>query len=285
MNTKRMKTILAFSSFCIWATFLSHAQSADSVKWVSEKDNGMLWAAIRTDFHEELQPDDPVKVAPVMAYSYKYVYRVAVYQNSALVIVGHLETKDSKYPGYYSAFNYSVESHTRTAIKGAEVFSLFKFLKFASLDAKLPTDILFTWMTCTECEASQVLSAFHYDPSAPGWTLRNWENKKDIWWTTEAGPVIWSDVSASDTISFECLHGFLQDNGEVAFAIRCRAIAEPEGGKRETTDLTAKYSFSGSESKLEIMSGHNKTTILKALCEKSPKNKLCKDSSVHASRQ
>lgn len=284
MNFKRMTSIFSFFALCTCAV-AAHAQTAEGVKWVNGNEDAALWATIRTDFHDELQPDDPAKVAPVLAYSYKYIYRVAQYRNSALVIVGHLETKDSKYPGYYSVFNYDCLSHTRTPIKGAEVLSVFKFVKFASLDAAPAQDIVFTWMTCTECEASQVLSAFHYDAGKGLWVLRSWEAHKDIWWTSESGPVIWSDVSASDTISFDCLHAFVTGNGNVVFGIRCRAISESETGKREVSDITAKYSFSGPESKLEIMTGVNKTKLLNQLCTVSPKNKLCKNTPARAGKQ
>ena len=118
------KTCIVSSFFLRILSMSAVAQSDQEVKWVSEKQNAELWARIRSDFHDELQPDDPVKVAPVVAYSYKYIQRVAVYRDSAVVLVGHLETKDSKYPGYYSAFNYSLESRARKAIKGAAVVSV-----------------------------------------------------------------------------------------------------------------------------------------------------------------
>lgn len=284
MNLKRTTSIFASFIACTWPIAV-HAQSAESVKWVSEKENATLWAAIRTDFHGQLQPDDPAKVAPVMAYSYKYIYRVAQYQDSALVLVHHLETKYTKYPGYYSAFNYDAKSHTHTPIKGVEVVSVFKFIRFASLDPAAPPDIVFTWMTCTECEASQVLSTLHYDGDKHGWTLRSWETDKDIWWTSESGPVIWADVSASDTISFDCLHGFLTDTGSLAFGIRCHEVTESETGKREIKDVTLKYSFMGPDSRLEIASGENKTKLLSELCEESPRNKLCKSAPARMPRQ
>jgi len=284
MSIKRI--ILAFlpSLVCTWA-ISALAQSADSVKWISEKENAALWATIRTDFHDELQPDDPAKVAPVLAYSYKHISRVARYQHSALVLVGHRETRESKYPGYYSVFNYDVESHARRPIKGVEVVSVFKFVEFVRLDAAAPPDIFFTWLTCTECEASKVLSAFHYDAGKHEWVLRNWEANKDIWWTSESGPVIWSDVSASDTISFDCVHGFLRNTPEIAFGIRCRAVAESEEGKRAITDIAALYNFRGPDSRLEIVNGEKKTKLLSELCETSLRNKLCKSTAVRAAKE
>ncbi|MGB6477106.1 MAG: hypothetical protein WBF04_23890 [Candidatus Sulfotelmatobacter sp.] len=283
MSIKRM--ILIFSSSLVCAcTILAHAQ-ADGVKWTGEKENAALWATIRTDFHDELQPDDPVKVAPVLAYSYKYIYRVALYQHSALVLIGHRETEESKYPGYYSVLNYDVESHARKPIKGVEVISVFKFVDFVRLDSVSPPDIFFTWLTCTECEASEVLSAFHYDAGKREWGLRSWEANKGIWWTSESGPVIWSDVSASDTISFDCVHGFLRRTPETAFGIRCREVAESEAGKRTITDITGLYSFRGPDSRLEIVSGEKKTKLLSELCRASPKNKLCRSTAVRAARE
>ncbi len=276
MNTRYRISIVGALYFCICAMLPAHAQSGNSVRWVSEKENATLWARIRSDFHDELQPDDPAKVAPVLPYSYKYIYRLAVYHDTAVVLIDHLETKDTKYPGYYSAFTYDLKSRARRAMKGAEIVSVLKFVRFASLDPAPPPDIVFTWMTCTECEASQVLSAFHYDSVNRQWVLRRWETQKDIWWTSDSGPIIWSDVSASDTISFECLHGSLKSNSAVAFGIRCREVSEPEGRKQKITDITAKYSFKGAESKLEALTGENKTKLLNELCEGSPKNKLCK---------
>jgi hypothetical protein len=285
MNPKRLMLIVVPLFFCFESLLRAYGQPAESVRWVAEKENAALWTTIRADFEDELQPDVPEKVAPVLAYSYKYIYRVAVHDDSALVIVGHLETKDSKYPGYYSAFNYDVQSHARTAIKGAEVVSLFRFVKFAGLDVAPPQDILFTWFTCTECEASQVLSAFHYDTGKRVWLLRTWQTNKDIWWTTAQGPVIWSDVSASDTISFDCLHGFLTSDGNSAFGIRCREVAESEKGKRTTTDIAAKYTFKGAESRLEIVKEEEKRKLSTELCAGSPGNKLCKSVPTPAGKQ
>ncbi len=272
MRLSRISFVLVLAGACLTS---ARAQSANAVRWVTEKESSTLWATIRTNFHDELQPDDPVKVAPVVAYSYKYIYRVATYGKSDLVIVGHLETRHSKYPGYYSAFNYDVASNVRTAIKGAEVFSEFKFVNFVRLGPTSPSDIVFTWMTCTECEASQILSSFHFDADTREWVLRGWQANRDIWWTSEAGPVIWADISASDTISFVCLYGFVKNNGAVFYGIRCREVAEPDGGKRTTTDITARYSFGGGESKLEILKGDSRKKLLADLCQQSPRNKLC----------
>ena len=263
----------------------AEAQSADSVNWVSEKQNPQLWTDIRRDFQDVLQPDDPVKVAPVLAYSYKYIYRVVVYRESALVVVGHLETKDSKYPGYYSAFNYDITSHARTVIKGAEVVSQVKFVRLATLEASSPQDVVFTWFTCSECEASKILSTFHYDALKHAWVLRSWEADKDIWWTSEQGPVIWSDVSASDTLSFDCVHGFLPSENDHSFAFRCHEVAQAEGEKVKTTDVTAKYTFDGGNSKLSIVRGEERTKVLAELCMGSPSNKLCKGAGIPSGKK
>lgn len=274
-----------FSASLLITSLPAGAQSTDDVKWANEKQNAQLWADIRRDFDDELQPDDPVKVAPVLAYSYKYIYRVLVYRGSALVVFGHRETEDSKYPGYYSAFNYDIPSRVRTLIKGAEVVSRVKFVRLVSLEASLPQDVVFTWFTCTECEASQVLSTFHYDAGKNAWTLRSWEADKNIWWTSEQGPVVWSDVSASDTLSFDCLHGFLPSHHDTSFAIRCHEVAQPDGEKRKITDITAKYNFSGGNSKLEIVRGEEKTRVLTELCMGSPTNKLCRGIPIPSGKQ
>jgi len=278
MNDKPLALIFRAILLLVGATLPAHAQLSDSPRWVSEKENMALWTQIRSDFHDELQPDDPAKVAPVVAYAYKYIHRVALYRDSALVIVGHLETKESRYPGYYSAFSYDVRSHARTPIKGPEIFSLFKFVKFASITAGAPGDIVFTWMTCTECEASQVLSAFHYNADTGLWVSRSWETSKDVWWTGNDGPTIWTDTAASDVLSFDCLHGFVKSDGREVFGIRCREVDQADNGKSKVTDITLRYTFDVAVAGLQIMPvGEERNRLLAELCEQAPKNKLCKN--------
>src|SRR5207245_2622619 len=144
----------------------------------------------------------------------------------------------------------TISGHIRkTKIKGAEVVAVFKFAGFRSVDG-VRQDIFFAWMTCTECEASQVLSAFHYDADRGEWLLRTWDTDKSIWWTSETGPVIWSDTSASDVLSFDCVHGFVETGRDHVFGMRCREVEETETGKRKSTDITLRYTFRGASSKL-----------------------------------
>ena len=284
MNACGSARLLILSSILAVAFGLrSDAQSHNEATWISPTQQAALWGTARSDFHDELQPDDPAKTAPVLAYKYKYIYRIAMYSDSALVLLGYRETQDSKYPGYYGAFNYDLHSRAITPIKGAEVLSEFKFIKFASLDSELPQDITFSWMTCTECEASQILSTFHYDAGKSQWVLRAWQVDKSVWWTGGSGPVIWTDTFASDVISFSCLHGLLKAGDSNVFAMRCREIDQGDDGKREITDVTVRYTFDRANSNLEILrAGTERTKLLAELCERSPNNRLCRNAAIGA---
>jgi len=76
-----------------------------SFRWIDSQKDAPLWAKVQAAFHEPLKPDPPDEAPP---YGYKYISRIGVSNNSALVIIGH-RIKKRELPGeYFLAFNYDL---------------------------------------------------------------------------------------------------------------------------------------------------------------------------------
>jgi hypothetical protein len=79
--------------------------SSPAFRWLNSSKDATLFERIKTDFADELKPDDPEKVKPVVAQEYKWISRVGVFDTSALVLIGERETRTSTYGNYFVAFN------------------------------------------------------------------------------------------------------------------------------------------------------------------------------------
>jgi len=271
------RTALAFLSLLF--TVRLHVQAQDTVRWIGPKDKPAVWAHVRAAFQNELEPDDPRKTSPVMAYSYKYVHRIAVAGDDALVLIGHRETEDSKYADYFSAFNFNLRTRTKTPIADATVLWVWKLVRLARFDPSKVPDIVFSYLTCTECEASQILGAFRYDSAKHQWALRKWQFAKDKWWTTQEGLVTWADVSVSENIlSFDCIYGFIPGSAALDnLAIRCREVTETDKGRRHILDSTLIYSYRTDHFGFRMVaSAEEQKQTHSELCLQSPRSKFCK---------
>src|SRR4029077_15526890 len=84
--------------------------------WLNSSKDATLFERIKTAFTDELKPDDPEKVKPVVALKYKWISRVGVFETSALVLIGERETRTSTYGNYFVAFNYDLKSGEKTSL-------------------------------------------------------------------------------------------------------------------------------------------------------------------------
>src|SRR5260370_20948759 len=84
---------------------ISLSQKGD-FRWLNAHRDSEAWAQVRAAFRQELEPDDPAKTAPVVAERYKYVSRIGLFKNLAVVVIGQRETKESKYGDYFLAYNF-----------------------------------------------------------------------------------------------------------------------------------------------------------------------------------
>jgi hypothetical protein len=68
-----------------------NAQPSSTFHWLNPSKDATLFERMKTAFAEELKPDDPEKVKPVVAQEYKWISRVGVFETSALVLIGERE--------------------------------------------------------------------------------------------------------------------------------------------------------------------------------------------------
>ncbi|MFZ0638637.1 MAG: hypothetical protein WAN33_16180 [Candidatus Acidiferrales bacterium] len=160
--------------------------STDQFRWLDRTRDSQVWNHVLVALHQELEPDDPQKVPPhYVAIQYKYIYKIGLYGTAALVIIGYRETKDSPGDAFFNGYSYDLRDGSKRAIaveppKPPNVYPqsdglwLFEVIKLARFDGSPAPDVVFTYSSCTECEAEHLLASFEYEPGK-GWAARQWD--------------------------------------------------------------------------------------------------------------
>jgi hypothetical protein len=245
--------------------------SSTAFHWLNSSKDATLFERIKTAFTDELRPDDPERVKPVVAQEYKWISRVGVVETSALVLIGEREKRTSTYGNYFVAFNYDLKSGDKTSLtppnKG---FMQWKFKKLVRFDSSRAQDVVFTHPSCIACEADYFLSSFRLDSADAKWKVRTWSEKN-----TEI--LIGSDytVENEENSKDDCLFKFADFNGDGFddLAVRCLTITE-QGKILE--DKTTVYTIQhGQPQVLTVKDRQLLATIRDQLCVDAKKSKLC----------
>ena len=245
--------------------------SSPAFRWLSVSKDASLFERIKTAFVDELKPDDPEKVKPVVAQEYKWISRVGVFETSALVLIGERETRTSTYGDYFVSFNYDLKSGEKTSLTSLNNgFMEWKFKQLVRFDSSRTPDIVFTYPSCTECEADYLLSSFRLDSTEAKWKVREWSEK-----STEI--LIGSDysVGTEEDSKDECLFKFADFNGDGFddLAVRCLVITV-EG--KIIADATTVYTIQHGQSQvLTVKDRRQLATLRDELCVDAKKSKLC----------
>lgn len=258
-------------------------------RWIDAQHDGAVWTKVQTALGDELKPD---KVdLNTLTFGYKYLKRVGVWNDSALVIVGYRvrerPTPEEKGEDYSLAFNYDLVSGSLSKVinpEHADVDALYmwhwNFVRLARFEPSPVPDVVFTYLTCWECEEETILAALRYDSATHMWQIRSWGNGKPEWWTTQVGLVVDKDVSFTGMSSYRCLYGLvdLSADGFDDVAIRCKQVDEDDQKKVEVTDTTVLYSLKEGRFIGEVVTSEaQRLKIWSNLCRSSTKNKLCSD--------
>jgi hypothetical protein len=239
--------------------------------WLNSGKDAALFERIKTAFSDELKPDDPEKVKPIVAQEYKWISRVGVFETSALVLIGERETRTFTYRDYFVAFNYDLKSGEKTSLTSFnEGFIEWKFLKLIRFDSSRTPDIVFTHPSCTECEAEYLLGSFRLDSTDAKWKVRTWSEK-----STEI--LIGSDysVGTDEDSKDDCLFKFADFNGDSFddLAVRCLAISRQGKILEDTTTI---YTIQhGQPQVLTVKDRRQLATIRDQLCVDAKKSKFC----------
>jgi hypothetical protein len=270
----------AIIGLSLWLVFVTSATGQQSdFRWVTRTTDKAVFQKVETAFNHELSPDVPQSNTVPMAV--KFIERIGLQGNAALVIIGEKENKAAPY-ALFNAFNFNLPSNSRSQIrsKGAEWLWMFRVEKLAHLSSSEEADVVFDFLTCTECEAQRILAAFHYVHKAEKWELRQW-GKED-----GAGLLIGSDGEFGDDgiYYYDCLHTVADITGDGLddVAVRCRESVQPDPEKprkRMTrSDNTFLYTLkNGAITRVAIDKTSEQAPVVRdALCATKPTSPLCR---------
>jgi hypothetical protein len=260
------------------------AQQSD-FHWLSGK--SPLSKQVHRAFANELAPDRDDPQTHILPMTFKFVHRVGLRGNSALVLIGEKENRTSPY-AVYRAFSFDLRTQAKAAVrdKNTEWFWLLELDKVTHLGSIDDTDILFQFLTCTECEATKLLADFHYSGNMGMWEIRQW-SKED-----GAGLMIGEDVQSGDDGFYytDCLHtvGKLTGKGLDDVAVRCRQRVQPDPEqpkKSVTQDETLLYTAVGDGKLTRVVVGKTSeyfTAIQAALCVGRANSPLCRKPDIRS---
>jgi hypothetical protein len=155
---------------------------------------------------------------------------------------------------------------------------MWRVEKVTHLTSADDTDIVFQFLTCTECESERLLAAVHYAVNTGTWELRQW-SKED-----GAGLMIGSDAQYGDDgfYHYDCLHAIADVTGDGLddVAIRCRETVQPDPEKplkRVTRDETLLYTARDGKLARAVIdkTSAKATTVQDVLCATEPSSPLC----------
>lgn len=226
---------------------VNQAVTTGQFRWLDRTRDSQLWNRVLVALHPELQPDDPQKVPPhYVATQYKYIYKIGVFRAAALVIIGYRETKDSPGYDYFNAYSCDLRDGSKRAIvtepprppgtyPQSDALSQFEVIKLAHFD-RLPTpDVVFTYDSCSECEAEHFMASFEYQPGE-GWTARQWNKAYSLYLEADPSP-------GDDVVSADYLFKIKDWNGDGFddVAVRRREITQVSKRSQKIDDSTTIY--------------------------------------------
>jgi hypothetical protein len=218
---------------------------------------------IQTDFKAELAPDPAGGLyVPLL---HKEIARVGRYNSSALVIIEGAE-HDRLDPSmdFFRAFTYDLETGKKTQV-GDGFRSLHLEETQARFDRSVIPDLIFRYQSCTECEATYLLTSFRYDSATRLWNIRPWGSKDE----DKAIFIGYDGVPNGDSPAYVCASRIrdFKGGGFESVGVWCRIIPDPPGKETEIAYLY--YVDSQQGKNVEIKDQPLLTAIHSAVCEQS----------------
>jgi hypothetical protein len=272
----RMYRNLAATIFLATVTSIPTAgqntrSASDDFRWLDPRKDAILFDRIKGAFVDELKPDDPEKVKPVEPQLYKRITRIGVYGSSALVLLAERETPAYTYGDYFQPFNYDIDTGKKELFEKG--FRRWRFRGFAHFSSTKTSDIVFTYLSCTECEATYLLGSFRFDSQRRQWDTRAWSDKEG-----DDAVMIGSDTvvgSEEGEYDYQCLFKVADFDGDGLddIAVRCQAVGEKN---RIIEDKTLLYSVQHDKPMIATLTEPQRIAALTArLCEGAKKSKIC----------
>lgn len=248
----------------------------EQFRWLDPVRHSQLWSRVLVALHQELEPDDPRKVPEhYIATQYKFIYKIGLFRTAALVIIGNKETKDSPGNAFFNGYSYDLRDRSKRAIAveppkppnvypQADALWPFNVIMLAHFDRSPAPDVVFTYDSCTECEADHFLASFEYEPGK-GWVARQWDNAYSL--------VLQDDPEPDDNVaSADYLFKIKDWNGDGfdEVAVRRREVTQVSKRKQAIDDSTTLYKAeNGTMVGHLVITSKERETINAALCSGS----------------
>jgi len=269
MHRTLAATTLLAMVVCTSAAAQNTASTSSDFRWLDPRKDAALFDRIKGAFVDELKPDDPEKVKPVVPQLYKRISRIGVFQSSALVLIAERETPTYNYGDYFQPFNYNLNTGKKEPFEKG--FTRWHFKRFVRFEPSKTPDIVFTYLSCTECEATNLLGTFYFDSTTGTWSTRKW-SEKDEAIMIGSDTVVGSEEGEYD---YQCLFKIADFNsdGFDDLAVRCLAVGEKNKILEDTTNL---YTVQQGKPKIVTVKDPKQVAaITTTLCENVKKSKLC----------
>jgi hypothetical protein len=260
------------------AIVASASTQQSEFRWVARTSDAAVFGQIEAAFSSELKPDASDSQSHTVPMTVKFIERVGLRGDSCLVVIGEKESTSDPYT-VFRAFSFDLRTRNKSPVrrKGVEWFWMWRVEKVAHLTPTGDTDIIFQYLSCTECESARLLASFHYVPTT-GWEVREW-SKED-----GAALLIGSDLQYGDEgwYWYDCLHTVSDINGDGLddVAVRCREQLQPDPEKpfkRVIKDTTLLYTARGGQftrTAIDKTSDYA-ASVEKSLCATKPNSPLC----------
>ena len=200
------------------------AQAFDTFTWIDTNDNSQTLSEIKLAFVDELQPDNPEKVKPIVPYFHKYISSIGAFRNTRIIVIGYREKEgDPKEYDHFRAFSYDVSNHVKQEIEPKDYYWRWFFVTQAAFEPSATPDVVFKYFNCLECESVELLASFRFEEKENLWKRRMWpDNDADL--------MIGSDrqYGGEDDWLYDCLFKVADFNSDnyADIAIRCRETGE-----------------------------------------------------------
>ena len=112
---------------------------------------------------------------------------------------------------------------------------LYEVIKLAQFDRSPTPDAVFTYSSCTGCEAEYFLASFEYEPGK-GWAARQWDKAHSLYLEADPSPGD-NVVSAHYLFKIKDWDG----DGFDGVAVRRREVTQVSKRRQETDDSTTIY--------------------------------------------
>lgn len=111
---------------------------------------------------------------------YTAIREIGLFRNSVLVLLARRDEDQLRHaaPPHYDAMAaYTLDRPTGKATQIWQGYD-WRMIQTEQFEKESVTpDLLFTYESCMECEATKLITSFHFDPKVEGWRAR-WVNKE-----------------------------------------------------------------------------------------------------------